>query len=121
MKTYERADPQAGPARSHPWAGSSVDPGSRYFDLKKNPELIRTALEDFRPWSAWPAVETFYRLLEWLNGPDSILESNDCAFAGPCANETAQFPKALEATGRLMILWRELPLNLAPGPTEWLK
>jgi hypothetical protein len=121
MKSYDHSDPRPGPARAHPWKGTNADPSNRYFDFKKNPALIRTSLEDLRPWSAWPAIDTFYRLLEWLNGADSILESNDCAFTGPCANETPQFAKTLEATGRLMILWRHLPLNLSKGRTEWLK
>lgn len=121
MKSYDNADPNPGPVRSHPWIGAANDPESRYFDFRKHPELIRTALEDLRPWRAWAAIETFYQLLEWINGADSILESNDCAFAGPHRNETPQFAKALEATGRVMVLWRHLPLNLPPGPAEWLR
>lgn len=121
MKSYDHSDPRPGPARAHPWSGSSSDPASRYFDFKKNPALIRTSLEDLRPWEAWPAVETFYRLLEWLNGGGSILESNDCAFTGPAANETPQFAKRLEATGRLMILWRDLPLNRSRRRMEKLR
>ena len=121
MKTYDHSDPRPGPARAHPWRGARGDPSSRYFDFKKKPALIRTSLEDLRPWAAWPAIDTFYCLLEWLNGADSILESNDCAFTGPCPNETPRFTKKLEATGRLMILWRDLPLNLSKRRTEWLK
>lgn len=121
MKTYDHSDPRPGPVRAHPWTGARVDPSGRYFDFKKEPGLIRTSLEDLRPWAAWPAIDTFYRLLEWLNGADSILESNDCALTGPSANETPQFAKKLEATGRLMILWRGLSLNLSNQRTEWLK
>ena len=121
MKTYDHSDPGPGPVREHPWTGSTNDPNVRCLDFRKCPELIRTSLEDFRPWSSWPAVETFYRLLEWLNGDDSVLESNDCELTGPHANETPQFEKTLEVTGRLMILWRELPLNLSLPRTEWLR
>lgn len=121
MKTYDYSASFDGPMRSHPWQGASADPASRYFDLRKNPALIRTSLEDLLPWSAWPAIETFYGLLEWINGADSILESNDCAFSGPSANETPQFPQALESTGRLMILWQHLPSNLSEERAEWLK
>jgi hypothetical protein len=121
MKTYERSDPGLDTVRAHPWTVATTDPNSRYRDFKENPALIRTSLEDFLPWSAWPAIDTFYGLLEWLNGADSLLESNDCAFEGPCTNRTSQVPKVLEATGRLMILWRTLPLNLSRANTEWTK
>jgi hypothetical protein len=121
MNTYDRADPDSDTVRAHPWTVATADPNHRYRDFRANPALIRSSLEDFLPWSTWPAIDTFYSLLEWLNGADSILESNDCAFEGPHTNSTLQFPKALEVTGRLMILWRELPLNLSRANTEWLK
>jgi hypothetical protein len=121
MKTYEYSGPDFDIVRAHPWTVANANSSNRYWDLKKNPALIRSSLEDFRPWSAWPGIDTFYRLLEWLNGADSILESNDCAFEGPRTNSTSQFRKGLEATGRLMILWRQLPLNLSRANTERLK
>jgi hypothetical protein len=68
----------------------------------------------------WPAVERFYGIVEWINGPDSVLESNDCAFDGPSSNSTPGFAKALEATGRIMVLWRALPLNLVRANSDWL-
>jgi hypothetical protein len=97
------------------------DARNRYHDFKGDLGLIRSSLEDFLPWSRWPAIDTFYKLLEWLNGPDSILESNDSAFQGPAPNGSAQFEKALEATGRLMVLLRDLPRNLSLSNTEWVK
>jgi hypothetical protein len=121
MRTYDRAEPDPAEARSHPWTVATTDPGSRYHDLRAAPGLIRTALEDFAPWATWPAIEAFYRLLEWLNGAAASLESNDCAFQGPGPSPTPQVPKALEATGRLMILWRDLRLDLPREHTEWLK
>jgi hypothetical protein len=120
MKTYDYAGPVSD-VRSHPWTVATLDPTSRYRDLRANPALIRTSLEDFVPWSEWPAIETFYGLLEWLNGAESTLESNDCAFEGPGANPTRDVPKALEATGRLMILWRELPRNLSRANVDRLR
>ncbi len=65
-------------------------------------------------WSAYPATETFYRLLEWLNGSESVFESNDCAFSGAIANTSAQFSKRLQCSGRLMMLYRDLALNTSP-------
>lgn len=121
MKTFDFTGADPDDVRSHPWTVATDDPACRYYDLKARPALIRTSLEDFLPWSDRPAIETFYELVEWLNGSESILESNDCAFQGPSVNLTAGFPKALEATGRLMILWRELPINLSRANIEWLR
>lgn len=121
MKTYDHAGSDPEEVRAHPWTVSTTDPAARYHDFKANPALVRTSLEDFIPWSGWPAVDSFYELLEWANGPDSTIETNDCAFEGPGANETAGFPKALEVTGRLMILWRDLRLNLVRSNVEWLR
>jgi hypothetical protein len=71
-------------------------------------------------WSAYPATETFYRLLEWLNGSESVFESNDCAFSGTAANTSDQFSKRLQCSGRLMILYRDLALNTSPEQIHWL-
>ncbi len=111
MYVVEHADPDALSVRSHPWRGSVSDPSHRYYDLRERPELIRTELEDLRGWTRYPAIETFYQLLEWLNGGASFLETNDCAFSGPTPNETAGFSKALQCSGRVMLLFRDLPHN----------
>ncbi|MFT5585091.1 MAG: hypothetical protein ACI9VR_002679 [Cognaticolwellia sp.] len=111
MHVVELADPDALAVRSHPWSGSLSDAAHRYFDLRRSPGLIRSALEDFRGWENHSATETFYQLLELLNGPDSTLETNDCAFNSPTTNEHAGMDKALQCSGRLMLLFRELPLN----------
>lgn len=107
--------------RSHPWTDSAADASCRYFDLVREPELIRTVLEDFRPWSHYPAVESMYELLEFLNGPSSRLESNDCAFSEPCGNTLPQIAKALQCEGRIMILYRDLELNLSRSRVEDLR
>jgi hypothetical protein len=121
MISYDHSDPDPDRLRAHPWTEAEVDSSHRYYDLKETPALIRTSLEDYRPWDTWPAIETFYRLLEWLNGTESLLESNDCAFKGPSANKSPQCTKTLEATGRLMVLWRRLPWNLSRERVVWLK
>lgn len=100
--------------RTHPYEPSDW---AVYYDLKKNPELIPNVLEDFKPWSHYQAVQVFYQLLAWLNGPNSTLESNDCAFRGPEVNDDPRFPKALGCTGRLMIFYRRLELNTMD---EWV-
>lgn len=114
MQIVEHSDPSSLTLRSHPWSGSLSDAAHRYYDLRRDPGLIRTALEDLRGWERYPAIETFYRLLESLNGAGSVLETNDCAFEGPAGNEQAGVPKALQCSGRLMLLFRELPHNTVP-------
>ena len=120
MKVYEYNDPDSLRPRAHPWIDGEADPTHRYYDFRTKPELIRSSLEDMREWSAYPAAETFYRLLEWLNGSGSVFESNDCAFSGATANASPQFSKRLQCSGRLMILYRDLALNTSPEQMQWL-
>jgi hypothetical protein len=96
--------------RSHPWT-DGLDVEARYHDFTSAPELIRTSLEDFKPFDRYPAVEDFYALLARINHPKSPLESNDCAFTGPGPNQSTQNASALECSGRLMLLFRELEQN----------
>jgi hypothetical protein len=114
MKTYEYGGEAFENARSHPWTDAVASSEFRYHDLRAEPALIRTSLEDFAPWAAYPAVERFYLLLEWLNGASSPLESNDCAFTAVQPNENPQFPRSLECSGRVMVLFRDLVRNIAP-------
>lgn len=120
MKVYEHSDPDSLKLRSHPWIDAESDPTNRYYDFKIHPELIRLSLEDMQKWSAYPATETFYRLLEWLNGPDSIFESNDCAFSSSTDHSSTQPSKRLQCSGRLMILYRDLVVNTSPEQIHWL-
>jgi len=77
LKTYEYAGDPFDEPRSHPWLGAVDSPNCQYYDLTAAPARIRNSLEDFLPWSRFPAVEAFYALLERLNHPKSALESND--------------------------------------------
>ncbi len=110
MQVYEH--PILNIVGPHPTDGESD--ASMVLRLPCQPELIRSSLEDLQEWATYPAIETFYRLLEWLNGPESVLESNDCALSGATSNTSAEFPQRLQASGRLMILYRDLPLNTSP-------
>jgi len=120
MKVYEHNDPGSLSPRSHPWIDCESDPTCRYYNFRTRPELIRSSIEDMQGWSAYPATETFYRLLEWLNGSESVFESNDCAFNGVAAETSTQFPNRLQCSGRLMILYRDLTLNTSPEQIHWL-
>src|SRR5688500_373386 len=111
MKSYQYEGPPLTEPRSHPWVGAAGDSHGRYYDLTATPALIRSALEDFVPWSHHPAIEELYSLLERLNHPDSPLETNDCAFTGPEPNEHPQLEKLLQCQGRIMLLFRALPRN----------
>lgn len=121
MKTCEYAGAPFEDARSHPWSDTRVASSARYYDLITSPEHIRSSMEDFKPWAQYPAIETFYALLERLNHKNSILESNDCAFDGPHANETAGSDAALECSGRVMLFFRVLTRNTGGADVLWLK
>lgn len=111
MKVVELRDPAHLRPRAHPWTVSESDASHRYYDFRAHPERIRDSIEDLEPWRAHSFAETFFLLLEWLNGPDSLFESNDCAFSGVGATLSGQSKKGLEASGRLMILYRNLATN----------
>jgi hypothetical protein len=119
VNVYELREPDALGERSHPWLGTADDPTLRCLDLRAHPELIRTSLEDFLPFDRYPAVHTFYALLAWLNGPGSDLETNDCAFVGPAPAETP-VGKRREATGRVMLLFRDLHRNTSAAAVQGL-
>jgi hypothetical protein len=120
MKTCEWAGDSL-ERRSHPWTYVEGDPGCRYYDLTAHPEHIRASLEDLRGWQQYPAMEAFYTLLERLNHPRSALESNDCAFNGPGENEDPSVRKAMQCSGRLMVLFRSLAQNTEPLRVDTLK
>jgi hypothetical protein len=115
MKVYELRDPAHLRRRAHPWVDADADPSHRYYDFRRHPELIRSSLEDLLPWSEAASTETFFQLIEWLNGPESTLESNDCAFNGLSANDGSHSDLRFEASGRLMVLFRDLACNTSPA------
>jgi len=111
MKSYAYDGPALTEPRSHPWIDSVGSASARYYDLTATPSLIRSSLEDFVPWSHYPAIDGFYSLLEWVNRPGSTLESNDCAFSGPEPNPGVDLSQALQCQGRVMLLFRTLERN----------
>jgi hypothetical protein len=115
VKTCEYDGTPFAEPRSHPWTDAVANSDFRYRNLKAEPSLIRTSLEDFVPWRHYSTIDEVYTLLEWLNGPTSTLESNDCAFTGPHVNEVPSFPKTLQSSGPVMVLHRALENNLSPA------
>jgi hypothetical protein len=113
------------PGRHHPWTVGTKNSAFRYLDFKARPELIRTSLEDFKPWEKFPAVERFYELLEWLNGPDCKLETNDCGLRPPRFDKEPPFfitfENPLVVHGRLAILFRNLKTNSEYQSVLWLR
>lgn len=121
-------DTQKPPGRHHPWTVAVANPEERYVDFKAYPDQIPLVLPDFKPWSHYPAIQTFYALLTWLNGPDSIFESNDCGLRAPRRdNDTPEIVRrAFDADpivmhGRLTIIFRDLSRNASVPAVEELK
>ena len=106
--------------RSHPWRDMVSDESCVYMDFKKQPNLIRSALEDLIPFKKWDFVEQFYTLIEWVNSPSSLLESNDCVFNAVEDNPDQQYPYAKKCSARLMILFRDIPENCQAKSVNWL-
>jgi hypothetical protein len=106
--------------RSHPWTSMQSDQSSIYMDFKKTPKRIRDSLEDLLPFKKWAFVETFYSLIEWVNSPISLLESNDCTFNAAEKNDDDQYPYAHKCSARLMILFRDIPENCQQRSIDWL-
>ncbi|PKH01185.1 hypothetical protein CXF72_18055 [Psychromonas sp. MB-3u-54] len=106
--------------RSHPWTSMVSDDSSVYIDFKQQPKLIRSAIEDLLPFKKWEFVEQFYALIEWVNGPRSLLESNDCVFNPAEDNTDRQYPYAKKCSARLMILFRDIPENCQAKSIDWL-
>lgn len=106
--------------RSHPWRDMVADERCVYMDFKAQPHLIRSALEDLLPFKKWDFVEQFYTLIEWVNSPSSLLESNDCVFNAVEDNPDQQYPYAKKCSARLMILFRDIPENCQQKSLDWL-
>jgi hypothetical protein len=108
-----------GTPRAHPWTTASHDASCRYIDFRREPEKITTSLENFLQWGKYPAIQQFYDFLRWVNGPDSILESNDCAFSfGP--NDDTNHHFQFVASGRVMLFVADLRFTCLPRFGECL-
>ena len=108
--------------RPHPYQPNMEEAAQAGFvDFKAKPEQIALVLEDFRPYDSEAAIQSFYDLLRWLNGPDCELESVDCAFRAPHPNNsTSTSPHAYQADGRLCLMFRHQPANCHAASFDWL-
>jgi hypothetical protein len=111
------------PGREHPWTVVASNPDDKYVDFKLYPDKIPLVLLDFTPWSHYAAVQTFYSLLRWLNGADSVFESNDCGLRPPRQDPDTpvMIRRVFDANpivmcSRLTIIFRDLVWNTS-GPT----
>ncbi|HEX8246871.1 MAG TPA: hypothetical protein VF599_01710 [Pyrinomonadaceae bacterium] len=106
--------------REHPYGGSAYDPRVKYYDFKKHPELIRQVLEDFKPYDHYKSVEYFYDLIEWINSPESPFETSDCRLEPLQANSNEKVDFSLMLRGRVMVLFRDLKLNITDNVSNWV-
>lgn len=120
MHVYRASEFDLKGLRTFPWKTSLHDVNCRYYDFKKHPELIETSLEDFIPWTRYPATQEFYDMLRWINGSTSELETDDCAFGGIKLNGTPAVNKTKQADGRIMVFYRRLQYNCTEQSSEWL-
>jgi hypothetical protein len=101
LKVYRHVDRVLETPRGHPWGTAIDNPDERYYDFKEHSDLIPEVLEDFKPWSRYPAIATSYELLRWINGPESVVESNDCAFQ-EIPRRPVDVPDGLLFVGRML-------------------
>lgn len=127
MSMFVEYDSEIPPPREHPWTVGAT-PEARYWDFRAHPEQIPLVLEDFKPWSHYPAILRFYELLTWINGNESIFESNDCGLRPPRCDQAApeivrrvfdSDPIVMHA--RLAIIFRDLAWNTSTPTINGLK
>ena len=119
MKIYYADDLTYPEPRLHPYAPGAPDQHG-YEDFKANPAAIRTVLEDYLPFGQQRAIQTFYAFLEWINGRDSYLETNDCVLRAPVENKDPTSHHAIKILGRVVILFRNLSDNASADNARWL-
>lgn len=106
--------------RIQPWDEASYAEGGRYYDFRKEPDLIPEVLEDFVPLASYESVQQFYDLLRWMNGPESSYETNDSRLRAPRENRQRDLAdKVMVKDGMLMFFFRDLPLNLSEDSSAW--
>jgi hypothetical protein len=119
MTVYYDPGRQYNEPRLHPYAAAHLE-HSGHIDFKLTPEKIETALEDFIPFNRTDAVKHFYDFLRWINGPDSTLETTDCALRPPAPHQDTNSTAKLSMHGRMFIMYRNIRLNCSYDHQQWL-
>lgn len=120
MLVYYDRDLERPDGRTHPWTHSSSDASHRYYDFVERPELIRTSLEDVLPFGGRPCADAFYELLEWINGPASLFETNDSGMRPVGPSDEHQFPHSMKMTARIHLFLRDHSENTSRTGVVWL-
>ena len=68
-----------------------------------------------RGWCCW-----LYEMIEWLNRPEGLLETNDCAFRGLEKHQDLLFSKSIRATGRVQFFVRSIEIKAHSIHIKWL-
>ena len=110
------------PLRTQPYTTSNHRSPGKYYDLRAEPEKIRTHLEEFFPYSEYKSVQEFYDLLEWLNGEDSMYETTDCRLEELEKNKQRNLADSdFVRSGAMAWHFRNLRLNLSKDSAFWAK
>lgn len=118
MITYYDNRPYPIP-RLHPYVAANPQQHG-YVDFKTCPASIEATLEDFSQYAHRRAIQTFYGLIRELNGPNSHLETSDCALRPPSGHQDANSALPVAIEGRLVLLYRHLPYNGMDQTAHWL-
>lgn len=100
------------PERTLPWRVTEYEgekegrTEGRYYNLIKHPECI-SELEDFKEFIDRDSVQRFFEFLRWISGPESLLETDDCAFRPPAPHQDVMFRHKLRISGRVELFRRE--------------
>lgn len=111
----------SGTLRVQPWTVSNHRSPGKHYDFRKHPELIRTSLEEFTPYSSFEGVESFYSLIESLNDSNSPFETNDARLTNHMSVNTQRdlVDKAFVTLVEFCFFFRELRHNLAEDSPRW--
>lgn len=101
--------------RYHPWTVTIGTEGGTYLDLKSDPDLILTKIEDLDPHRGTSFGTEVERFLRWANVEQATFETNDF---GSKPVERNQSPNAsnkqLQIIARVSVLFQDLALNCSP-------
>jgi hypothetical protein len=125
---FVQYDDEIAPERNHPWTNVVGQPDAQYWNFRQHPEKISEVLEDFTSWAHYPAIQRFYELIGWLNGPESGFETNDCGMIPPRVDPKTPMvvrrifdSDPIGIHGRVSVLFRHLPFNTSKQTVDWLK